>query len=102
MSCDTRQAYLRLADESGTQVRLLKMKPLDKPGRWSLILTLKPGNYHYRYYADDGQMTTYVSPRDADDSTAPMERLDAIRSVPAPSTNYRVLRQESTGQLVLS
>jgi hypothetical protein len=62
-------------------VGLFKMQPKEQPGRWGLTLHLLPGTYRYRYYADDGRITTYVSPRDADNTAAPMEGLDAILSV---------------------
>ena len=81
ITCQSAQVHLRLAHGDGTGARFFKMK-LQHPGRWGLTLTLVPGIYRYRYYADDGQVTTYVSPRDADDSAGgpatAMEGLDAI------------------------
>jgi hypothetical protein len=88
-TCDARQLYLQLSNHAGQGIGLFKMEPLGHQSRWGLTLRLKPGTYHYRYYADCGCVTTYVHPRQAGDTPLPMDGLDAVLTVPAAadSTN---------------
>ena len=93
MTCHTQQAYLRLADQSGGQIRLLKMKPRGKQGRWGLILTLRPGTYRYRYYADHRHLGKDASPGAAGDLPVRLHAHNAvlhIRADEAPETEAPV------------
>src|SRR3954464_9222970 len=81
MRCDARGVYLRLANPSGG-ARVFPMTMVGRPCHWDLTLSVEPGTYRYRYYADRGDVTTYVRPDESDDDAVRMDGLDAVLSVP--------------------
>jgi hypothetical protein len=86
LTCHAQRVYLRLATQDDRVIGLFEMESLESSSRWGLRLTLKPGSYRYRYYADCGRVTTYVYPSEVEDRTRPMDGLDAILRVPAMVT----------------
>lgn len=85
-TCPAAGMYLLVSDQARTARILAQMEPLgDRDGNWELTLKLAPGAYRYRYYAFDGRLTTYLSPRDVEDGRVHMVGLDAVLTVPAES-----------------
>ena len=82
MRCDAGQIYLLIGGEDG-QPRAFHQMERGKVGRWDLVLRLGPGTYRYRYYAENGVVTTYVRPDEADVTPVRMDGLDAVLTVPS-------------------
>jgi hypothetical protein len=80
LTCCAKRVYLRLATKDDAVIGLFEMELLEC-SRWALNLRLRPGTYHYRYYADCGRVTTYVYPGEVEDIPRPMCGLDAILDV---------------------
>jgi hypothetical protein len=75
--------FLVIRGENGHAQMCSQMEPLGHD-RWAVTLPLRPGRYHYRYYAIHERVTTYVSPRDAEKRPVRMNGLDAILVVEDP------------------
>ena len=81
VQCPCRKMYLLLSDTSGMKPMLEEMTP-DSRDWWAVRLLLLPGVYRYRYYADFGDLVTYVSPTEVgDESVEQMLGLDAVRVI---------------------
>jgi hypothetical protein len=79
--CMADRVYLCIGNERG-EARVVTQMDGGRRGRWELKLRLLPGTYLYHYFANDGDVTTYVSPRDVDDMPTQMDGMSALLVVP--------------------
>ena len=63
--------------------RVLHQMEAGKDGRWMITLRLQRGTYRYRYYAQEGVVTTYVRPDETDDAAVCMDGFDAVLRIPS-------------------
>jgi len=75
------RVYLCIGNERG-EARIVTQMDGRGSGRWKLTLRLLPGTYLYHYFANDGDVTTYASPRDVDDMSTRMDGMSALLVVP--------------------
>lgn len=97
-TCPATSVHLLLSDETGEALMLVQMDALAGGGdAWQVAIKLAPGAYRYRYYAYDGRLMTYLSPRDVEDGRVHMDGLDAVLTV-AGETSIRPCPVEHVDQ----
>lgn len=84
MTCAATHVYVLLGRDNHCASMLHQMEETS-PGRWGLTLRLAPGTYRYRYFANKGDVMTYVPPDEAEDGPVRMSAADAVLQVRAAS-----------------
>jgi hypothetical protein len=80
-NCAAAKLYLLIGDEKGNAKSFHQMEQRSRD-QWSLVLSLKPGSYRYRCYAEQAAVTTYMRPNEVRDAPLQMDGFDAVLIVP--------------------